>query len=87
MTLLNKIKDSLLGFLSKVDTNWWVEIITNEPYCIYYFGPFQNSIEAESAYLGYVEDLESEAAQGIKVNIKHCKPNVLTVFDEEAELS
>ena len=87
MTLLNKSKNVLPDFLPKLGTTWWVEIITTEPHCIYYFGPFQNSKEAETAYPGYVLDLESEAAQGIKVNIKRCKPDVLTVFDEEAQLS
>ena len=84
---LNKIKNVLPDFLSKPGTSWWVEIITAKPNCIYYFGPFQNSKEAETAYPGYVEDLESEAAQGIEVNIKRCKPDVLTVEDEQAKLS
>lgn len=84
---LDKNEDGLPDFLSKLGTSWWVEIITAKPHCIYYFGPFQNSKEAETAYPGYVEDLESEAAQEIEVNIKRCKPDVLTVFDSEAQLS
>ncbi len=87
MTLLHKIKRVLLDFLLKLDTSWWVEISTDSPHCIYYFGPFRNIKEAETAHFGYVEDLESEAAQGILVNIKRCKPDVLTVFDEEEKLS
>ena len=43
--------------------------------------------EAETAYPGYVEDIESELAKGIEVKIKRCKPQVLTVFDEEEKLS
>lgn len=87
MRQLDKIKDLLLGFLSKLDMAWWVEITTVEPHCTYYFGPFQNSSEARAAYPGYVEDIESEQAQGIAINIKFCRPDVLTVFDEEAELN
>ncbi|NJN56156.1 MAG: DUF1816 domain-containing protein [Leptolyngbyaceae cyanobacterium SL_5_9] len=28
--------------------NWWVEIKTFEPNCIYYFGPFSNSDDASA---------------------------------------
>lgn len=86
MTLLHKLKNTVSGFLPKSNMAWWVEITTTEPRCKYYFGPFQNSSEAGAASPGYVEDLESEEAQGIAINIKYCKPNVLTVFDE-AELN
>lgn len=87
MILLDKVKNLFLGFLPKFDVAWWVEITTTEPCCTYFFGPFQNSTEAGTAYPGYVEDLESEQARGIEINIiKRCKPDVLTVFDEEAEL-
>lgn len=87
MTLLDKLKNLLPGFLPKLNMAWWVEISTAEPRCTYYFGPFHNSEEAVAAYPGYVEDLESEQAQRIETNIKYCKPDVLTVFDEEAELN
>lgn len=85
MTLINNLKNLLPNFLPKLDRAWWVEITTESPRCKYYFGPFQNSSEASAAYPGYVEDLQSEQAQGIEINIKCCKPDVLTVFDEEAE--
>lgn len=87
MILLDKLKNLLPGFLPKLGMAWWVEITTESPRCTYYFGPFQNSSEALAACPGYVEDLESEQAQGIETNIKCCKPGVLTVFDEEAELN
>jgi len=87
MKLLHKLKNLLPSFLPKLGMAYWVEITTTSPRCTYYFGPFQNSEEAEASYPGYVEDLESEQAQGIQINIKYCKPYVLTVFDEEAELN
>lgn len=86
MILLNKLKN-LVSSLLPLDLAWWVKIATAEPRCTYYFGPFQNSKEAEAACPGYVKDLESEQAQGIEINIKRCQPNVLTVFDEEPELN
>lgn len=61
---------------------WWVEIKTDQPRCTYYFGPFASSTEAEDARPGYVEDLEKENAQGIRVSIRRGKPDQLTIFDE-----
>jgi Domain of unknown function (DUF1816) len=58
---------------------WWIEVSTSQPSCLYYFGPFANSKEAERLMAGYVEDLESESAQGIRTKIKRCKPDKLTV--------
>ncbi len=57
---------------------WWVEISTAQPPCLYYFGPFKTAQEAEANQPGYVEDLESEGAQGINSCIKQCQPEKLT---------
>lgn len=65
---------------------WWVEIKTDSPRCIYYFGPFASSAEAEAAKPGYVEDLEKENAEGIAVSIRRGKPGTLTI-DEEPQLT
>ena len=59
---------------------WWVEIITNNPVCIYYFGPFVNLQEAQHFLPGYVEDLEQEKARDIRSQIKLCQPKELTVL-------
>jgi Domain of unknown function (DUF1816) len=58
---------------------WWIEISTSQPNCLYYFGPFANSQEAERLMAGYVEDLEGESAQGIKTKVRRCKPDRLTI--------
>jgi Domain of unknown function (DUF1816) len=59
---------------------WWIEIFTEQPKCTYYFGPFAGAWEAEIASKGFVEDLESEFAQGIKTKIdRHSQPNLLTI--------
>ncbi len=86
MALLDIVRDIFKGFFQGLGTAWWVEITTAEPRCTYYFGPFQSSAEAEAHKPGYVEDLESERAQGIQAAVKRCNPDVLTVFDEMAEL-
>jgi Domain of unknown function (DUF1816) len=66
----------ILNFLGQA---WWVEVFTNQPKCTYYFGPFANIEEAQTAIAGYVTDLENESAQGIRTQVKRCKPHLLTI--------
>ncbi|MEC4895342.1 MAG: DUF1816 domain-containing protein [Oscillatoria sp. PMC 1051.18] len=79
------MKEILIKILEFFGLACWVEIVTDNPGCTYYFGPFMSKNEAEEEAGGYVEDLKNENAQGIAVSIKRCKPNNLTVFDEVAE--
>jgi hypothetical protein len=82
------IQDIWSNALQLVGQAWWVEITTEKPHCIYYFGPFTTEVEADAAKSGYIEDLESESAQGIRVNIKRCKPTEITIDCEtESEKS
>jgi hypothetical protein len=68
---------SLLGIFGK---SWWVEISTAQPHVIYYFGPFETEEEALSYQGGYIEDLEGEGAQDIKVAIsRRTDPEELTI--------
>jgi Domain of unknown function (DUF1816) len=76
------IQDIWSNALHLVGQAWWVEITTDRPPCTYYFGPFTTAVEADAAKSGYVEDLESESAQGIQVAIKRCKPVQLTIDRE-----
>ena len=62
---------------------WWVEIKTNQPYCIYYFGPFDTVKQARRNRGGYIEDLVEEKAHGITVEIKQCSPDNLTIYQDE----
>jgi Domain of unknown function (DUF1816) len=71
----------LLNFLGQA---WWIEILTAQPKCTYYFGPFADGKDATMAIHGYVEDLESESAQGIQIQVKRCKPNLLTIYSDLA---
>lgn len=85
MKLLNIIKQIFIGFIQGLKTAVWVEVTTEIPRCIYYFGPFYTSSKAQSLCPGYVQDLESEGAIGIKFRIKRCNPDVLTICDELAD--
>ncbi|MGV2832036.1 DUF1816 domain-containing protein [Myxosarcina sp. GI1(2024)] len=59
--------------------HWWLEIQTQEPQCLYYFGPFETAVEAKSLQEGYLEDLRLEGARRITVKIKQCQPERLTI--------
>ncbi|MGL5080140.1 MAG: DUF1816 domain-containing protein [Microcoleaceae cyanobacterium] len=61
---------------------WWIEVQTTIPFCIYFFGPFVSSSEAKVYQSGYIEDLLQERAKGIKVDVKQCQPKALTIFEE-----
>ena len=84
-TLWNYIKENLTNLLYSFGWAWWVEIVTHNPRCTYYFGPFLSSKEADAASSGYVEDLEQEGAIGIVVKIKRCKPENLTIAEDTSD--
>jgi len=65
---------------------WWVEITTVQPYCTYFFGPFESRQEAELFLPGYIEDIEQEGCEKIGIQLKQCKPQELTVFEEEQQM-
>jgi Domain of unknown function (DUF1816) len=70
------------GIANQVGMAWWVEVTTTSPRCTYYFGPFLNEAEAQTAKPGYLEDIEREGAQGMQVVVKRCKPSTLTVCED-----
>ena len=81
------MQELLTNLLNLFGLAWWVEVKTENPRCIYYFGPFIGMKDAEASKAGYITDLEQEGAQGITVVIKRCKPAKLTVTDDLGEKS
>jgi Domain of unknown function (DUF1816) len=83
LTVNNKLPVKMTEFwtniLSFLGRAWWIEVLTTQPKCLYYFGPFADAKEAAVAMEGYVEDLENESSQGIQTQIKRCKPDHLTI--------
>ncbi len=75
----------LLGLLNLLGLACWAEIKTENPKCTYYFGPFLTKKEANTYQNGYLEDLKGEGAKNIKITIKRCRPDQLTVFEETEE--
>lgn len=78
------IKQIFLNISQLGRGNWWVEIITKRPFCIYYFGPFANVDEAEKMRPGYVDDLIQEGVDTMRVLVRHCQPTQLTIFEDNA---
>jgi len=76
------IKALATKVLTQLRLDYWVEIVTEEPCCTYYFGPFEQLAEAQAGIPGYVEDLRGEGAQQIAVTVKRCQPQVLTLCNE-----
>jgi radical SAM superfamily enzyme len=68
---------------NKLNPPHWVIITTQQPNCIYYFGPFGNYAEANKMQDGYLEDLMEEKAIGISVKIRRCLPKMLTIVEGE----
>lgn len=79
------MKDIWLKFLETTGKAFWVEVKTETPACTYYFGPFPNAQEAESARPGYIEDLVEEGAQGIETKISQMQPEELTIEHSSGE--
>lgn len=79
------MKEFLISILQFFGFAWWVEIVTENPRCTYYFGPFLTSKDATATQPGYIEDLEQEGAKSISVIVKRCKPASLTIYDDSGE--
>ncbi len=77
------MQDTVLNLVNSAGLAWWVEIVTETPSCIYYFGPFMKASNAQVSLPGYIEDLEKERAIGIRATLKRFKPQELTICDDE----
>ncbi|MDJ0620827.1 MAG: DUF1816 domain-containing protein [Calothrix sp. MO_192.B10] len=82
MTLQRILTEIQIDILEKIGKAWWLEITTQIPSCIYYFGPFASTEAAQFAQLGYIEDLKQEGAQGIATHIERCQPQRLTICED-----
>ncbi|MCU0551725.1 MAG: DUF1816 domain-containing protein [Leptolyngbya sp. Prado105] len=80
------MNELLTSFLSAIGFAWWVEVTTDNPRCVYYFGPFSDKKTATGYQGGYVEDLEREGATNIRIDVKRCKPSNLTIYDEKVDV-
>jgi hypothetical protein len=79
------MKELLIRIFEAIGLAHWVEIVTENPRCTYYFGPFIWKSAAESEKMGYIEDIQSEGARIVSVQVKRCQPGNLTIFEEKGE--
>lgn len=84
-TTTQPIHVNSIDFLERLGMALWIEVITQSPHCIYYFGPFVSKKEAQSAIPEYLEDLEKEKKQVLSTNIRRGRPIKSTIFEEELE--
>ncbi|MGB8702038.1 MAG: DUF1816 domain-containing protein [Thermosynechococcaceae cyanobacterium] len=65
------------------ELGWWLEVGTDHPLCIYYFGPFTNQAEAEAAKDEHLNDIRHEHADIVYAKCKFCQPRKLTIYEYE----
>ena len=78
-------EENFTSYLEKMGLACWIEVMTESPKCIYYFGPFASGGDAESSLEDYLEDLREENAEIVSVEIRRGIPRELTVLEEEME--
>ena len=78
--LLTNVLEAL-GFGS----DWWIRVITNNPECIYYFGPYESKAEAEAEQFGFLEDLKDENASIVSQEVLRTNPTQYTIYDERSD--
>jgi hypothetical protein len=61
------------------ELGWWIEILTAQPLCLYYFGAFTSHQEVQQLQAGFIEDLLLESATILSANIRFCQPSQLTL--------
>jgi hypothetical protein len=66
----------MVSALCMEEGNWWLEVITNEPY-LYLFGSFDTTEEADYKSSEYFRDLESEGWQIVSTKMTQIEPMVI----------
>lgn len=79
---LAEMEEHLASRLEPLGLAYWVEIVTDNPHCIYYFGPFTTRRQAKQFEPGYLEDLKQEGAHVLLTKVQRCRPQSLTVFQD-----
>jgi len=68
---------------SLYELGWWLEILTAQPLCLYYFGAFTTRQEAESQQAGFIEDLLQENALILSTNLQFLQPHQITLIGDD----
>jgi hypothetical protein len=81
--IITILPSSKKSFDAQSTLAWWIEIITEQPKCFYFFGPFESEDEAKFFQNDYIEDLTLEGVIIISVAIKYCQPHSLTIEEKD----
>jgi len=65
------------------DENWWIQVFTAHPACMYYFGIFANAKTAETLLPKFIEDLVNVGAKGLVSRIYPQRSPILTINQEQ----
>jgi len=87
MKFLENTEEILISMVERLGLAWWIEIVTANPCCTYYFGPFVSEKQAKLFQSGYIEYLQQEEAQILAVNIKRSQPEDLTICENKLQQS
>jgi hypothetical protein len=87
INFLANVEEFFTSILEILGLAWWIEVVTYNPCCTYYFGPFATNKEAKLSQAGYIEDLEGEKAQILAIEIKQGRPKELTICEDEWQKS
>jgi hypothetical protein len=68
---------------AKPDLAWWLEVGTLNPFCVYYFGPFELEQEVAQSKQGFLQDLRNEKSIIIFARSNFCQPRQLTIYQNE----
>jgi hypothetical protein len=68
---------------TELSLSWWLEVGATHPLCIYYFGPFESQLAAESAQTEYFEDLKHKKSQIVYACVKFCQPRQHIIHENE----
>jgi hypothetical protein len=75
---MDQLQDS-----SIYELGWWIEILTAQPLCLYYFGSFTSHQEVQKLKAGFIEDLLLESATILWVDVQFCQPSQLTLTRDD----
>jgi hypothetical protein len=78
-----KYQNTFLASLERLGLAWWLKIVTDNPHCTYYFGPFGSGKQAKLHQSGYIEDLKEEGSQIRVTELKQGQPKLLTISENE----
>ena len=83
LMLNNSEKSNTIRQKISAELDWWIEVYTANPSCIYYFGAFYSLTIAALDQYGYIQDLRNEGAKILSVAIKQYQPQQLTICQTE----